>query len=288
MTCILDLNGQPGFGTVITNARYPTQKKIKPSNSLIKPISKLEESKIKAIEAYTLSFSDVRAQYEELSGGKGASLAYISKFIDDKGQDDSIESTFIIPRGFILTTAAFKFQIDRNEKFQNAIESLEENIRNSDTSEKLHSDCVIVQKLFTDTPLKKEIKESVKIAFDDLPNHSSGNSKFAVRSSAIGEDRMESSSAGQNETFLGLKCYDDILLAIKKCWASLFSVQSVSYRVQNVQPIRTAMAVVIQPMVSPESAGVLFTSHPSKNDPSKLLICSNYGLGEVIKIFSDQ
>lgn len=254
--------------------------------SLIKSNPKLEESSIVALKAYTLFFSDVRAQYKELSGGKGASLAYLTKLNDDRSLCDSLQSSFVIPPGFILTTAAFNFQVERNEKLQYALESLEKNTRLSETSEILHLDCEIVQKLFTDIPLEEKVIESVKIAHKNLSNNLSGTSKFAVRSSAIDEDGVESSSAGQNETFLGLHNYDDILLAIQKCWASLFSVQSVTYRVQNVQPIRTAMAVIIQAMVSPESAGVLFTSHPLKNDPSKLLITANYGLGEVIYILT--
>lgn len=288
MIYVSDLNGQPGFGTIITNTRYSTQEKYKPAKALIKSSPKLKESKIVANKAYTLFFSDVRAQYQELSGGKGASLAYLTKLIDDNGLNDSIQSNFVIPPGFILTTAAFNCQVERNERLQYAIESLVKNTRHSETYQKLHSDCAIVQKLFTDIPLEKEIIESVRKAHNNLSISSSGTSKFAVRSSAVGEDGVESSSAGQNETFLGLKSYNDILLAIQKCWASLFSVQSVTYRVQNVQPIHIAMAVVIQAMVSPESAGVLFTSHPSENDPSKLLITANYGLGEVINILTDE
>lgn len=284
MIYVSDLNGQPGFGTIITNASNSTQEKLNPLRSPIESSPKLAENV--ATKAYTLFFSDARAQYEELSGGKGASLAYLTKLIDDKGLYDSLQSTFVIPPGFILTTTAFNLQVERNEKLQHAIESLERNTRHSETFEKLHSDCAIVQKLFIGVPLEEEILESVKIAYKILLVNSSGTPKFAVRSSAVGEDGVESSSAGQNETFLGLQSYDDILLAIRKCWASLFSVQSVTYRVQNLQTIRTAMAVVIQAMVSPESAGVLFTSHPSKNDPSKLLITANYGLGEVISILN--
>lgn len=233
-----------------------------------------------------MAFSDIRAQYEVLTGGKGASLACLTELIEKQSLYDSLKSTFVIPPGFILTTTAFNFQILRHEKLQYAIESLEKNTRHYETFEKLHSDCAIVQKLFTDIPLEKKIIESVKEAYKNLLINSKGALKFAVRSSAVGEDGVESSSAGQNESFLGLQSYDDILLAIQKCWASLFSVRSVTYRVQKVQPIRTAMAVVIQVLVSPECAGVLFTRHPSKNDPSKLLITANYGLGEVTIILN--
>lgn len=88
-TYISDLNGQPGFGTIFTYARYSTQKMLNPLSLPIEPSPKLGE--IVAIKAYTLFFSDARAQNEELSGGKGASLAYLTKLIDDKGLYDPFE-----------------------------------------------------------------------------------------------------------------------------------------------------------------------------------------------------
>lgn len=105
--------------------------------------------------------------------------------------------------------------------------------------------------------------------------------RLAVRSSAIGEDSEDSSSAGQNDTFLGLTSLEAVLDGVRKCWASLYTFQSVEYRRQHVQPIDTQMAVVVQVMVASECAGVLFTQHPSNGDPSKMLITANFGLGEV-------
>lgn len=57
-----------------------------------------------------------------------------------------------------------------------------------------------------------------------------GSARFAVRSSGVTEDSEESSAAGQNETFLGLQSNDEVFDAIVKCWASLYSFQSVYYR----------------------------------------------------------
>lgn len=108
------------------------------------------------------------------------------------------------------------------------------------------------------------------------------HSRFAVRSSAIGEDSDDASSAGQNETFLGLRNLDEVLESVKKCWASLFTYQSVEYRRQHIQPIDVQMAVVVQVMVPADCAGVLFTRHPASGDPSKILITANYGLGETV------
>jgi phosphoenolpyruvate synthase/pyruvate phosphate dikinase len=82
-----------------------------------------------------------------------------------------------------------------------------------------------------------EISERLQILiFDELDTIFGGNNwidlqkRFAVRSSAVGEDSEDLSSAGQNETFLGCKGKKAILVALSKCWGSLFAYQSVEYR----------------------------------------------------------
>jgi len=158
------------------------------------------------------------------------------------------------------------------------------------------------------TRINKEIKEAIAVAYEEMKRkleddpkqskrsstssgsenepfivvHEENQFRVAVRSSAIGEDSEGASSAGQNETFLGLNNIEEVYDAVRLCWASLYAFQSVQYRKQHVQPIKNGMAVVIQAMVPAESAGVLFTRHPATGDPSKILITSNYGLGESV------
>lgn len=106
--------------------------------------------------------------------------------------------------------------------------------------------------------------------------------RFAVRSSGVTEDAEELSAAGQNQTFLGLKTNEEVFEAIVKCWASLFSFQSTLYRKQNIQPVNSSMAVIVQKMVVAESAGVLFSRHFLSGDPSVIVITANFGLGESV------
>ncbi|XP_037037027.1 uncharacterized phosphotransferase YvkC-like [Bradysia coprophila] len=132
--------------------------------------------------------------------------------------------------------------------------------------------------------LEKELVAAISEQFTALIDREENpaNLKFAVRSSGVGEDSDDASSAGQNETFLGLRNLDEILESVKLCWASLFTYQSVEYRRQHVQPIDTQMSVVVQIMVHSDCAGVLFTQHPVSGDPSKILITANFGLGESV------
>jgi len=61
--------------------------------------------------------------------------------------------------------------------------------------------------------------------------------RLAVRSSAIGEDSEELSSAGQNATVLGCRGFDAVLRGLSECWASLPTYQSVQYRHQHGEPL---------------------------------------------------
>lgn len=81
---------------------------------------------------------------------------------------------------------------------------------------------------------------------------------------------------------MGLKTNEEVFEAIIKCWASLYSFQSVLYRKQNIQAVVSSIAVVIQKMVQAESAGVLFSKHFLNGDPSVIIVTANYGLGESV------
>lgn len=287
------INDQCGYGFVISSSKTLNWRQvIEPKRDILKLRN------VRKSDTVTLFFNEPDAQCEQLCGGKASSLAYLTQL-----SNNEYGHSFVVPQGFILTTDAFDIQLKYNRQVYEAIANIE-NIAYKRNNDNLESACEMVSKLFMDTPIVDEIADEIKRAYLILKNNTGSSLKVAVRSSAIGEDSMETSSAGQNETFLGIQKIDKILSAIQKCWASLYTVQSVTYRIQNIQPINTKMlvswngtqssliyllecilfifrSVVIQTMVAPDCAGVLFTQHPVSNDPSKLLITANYGLGEV-------
>ncbi|GBO45811.1 Putative phosphoenolpyruvate synthase, partial [Araneus ventricosus] len=106
--------------------------------------------------------------------------------------------------------------------------------------------------------------------------------KFAVRSSATGEDTAAMSAAGQMDTFLGIQGFKEIFAAVKKCWASQFGHIAIEYKRRNGQILNSPMAVVVQDMVPSEVSGVMFTCDPVTNNPSVITITANYGLGETV------
>lgn len=86
-------------------------------------------------------------------------------------------------------------------------------------------------KLFEETPVIEGVKNAILSALDELEaEESTKKFKYAIRSSAVGEDSEESSAAGQNVTFLGITDPQEIVHCVAKCWASLYSYRSVEYR----------------------------------------------------------
>jgi pyruvate, water dikinase len=106
---------------------------------------------------------------------------------------------------------------------------------------------------------------------------------LAVRSSATSEDSEAASFAGLQDTYLSVKGAQAVLAYVRSCWASLYSVPSISYRRKDGKPEKeAAIAVVVQTMVDARSAGVMFTRSPLTGDRSVITIESAWGLGSAV------
>ena len=106
---------------------------------------------------------------------------------------------------------------------------------------------------------------------------------YAVRSSATAEDLPTASFAGQQDTYLNIIGKRAILKHISKCWASLFTERAVIYRLQNGFDHRKVhLSVVVQKMVFPQAAGILFTADPVTSNRKVLSIDASFGLGEAM------
>jgi phosphoenolpyruvate synthase/pyruvate phosphate dikinase len=106
---------------------------------------------------------------------------------------------------------------------------------------------------------------------------------YAVRSSATAEDLPTASFAGQQDTYLNVIGKETILKHIRKCWASLFTERATIYRLQNGFDHRKVhLAVVVQKMVFPQAAGILFTADPVTSNRKVVSIDASFGLGETL------
>lgn len=105
----------------------------------------------------------------------------------------------------------------------------------------------------------------------------------AVRSSATAEDLPDASFAGQQDTFLCVRGADAVCEAVRRCWESLWTARAISYRArQGYDHAEVALAVVVQRMVEPEVAGVLFTRDPVGGRADEMLLTASWGLGESV------
>ncbi|MEJ3658330.1 PEP/pyruvate-binding domain-containing protein [Actinomycetes bacterium KLBMP 9759] len=110
-----------------------------------------------------------------------------------------------------------------------------------------------------------------------------GAGPVAVRSSATAEDLPQASFAGQHETILDVDGTDELIDAVTRCWASLSSSRAIAYRAAvGMADDHARMAVVVQRMVAPQAAGVLFTANPITGTRTEMVVDAVAGLGDVV------
>ncbi len=106
---------------------------------------------------------------------------------------------------------------------------------------------------------------------------------MAVRSSATSEDSPDASFAGEHDTYLWVRGAEDVIDAVRRCWASLFTDRATCYRVEMGYDHRSVeMSVVVQKMVHPKAAGVAFTLDPTNGDRSQVAVDAAWGFGEAV------
>jgi pyruvate,water dikinase len=215
---------------------------------------------------YVIGFQDIDRSKFMYAGGKGTNLGELSKI-----------SEILVPEGFCVTTEAYK-KITRNNPELNGL--LNELMRFKEDDRKNISEISAqIRATIQNIPIAEDIAEAVAgylTKFDE-------NDAFAVRSSATAEDLPTASFAGQQDTYLNVIGKQAILRHISKCWASLFTERAVIYRMQNGFDHRKVyLAVVVQQMVFPEAAGILFTADPITGNRKVLSIDAGYGLGEAM------
>src|SRR4029077_20722231 len=107
---------------------------------------------------------------------------------------------------------------------------------------------------------------------------------FAVRSSATAEDLPSASFAGQQDTFLNVRGEEPLLLAVRRCWASLFTDRVIAYRAKHSFRHRAVLlAVVVQRMIVPAASGILFTAQPITGRRKTVCIDASFG-GESVHL----
>ena len=209
----------------------------------------------------------------EVVGGKNASLGEMISNLSNLG--------VTVPGGFATTAAAYREFLGSSgldKKIAGVLHNLD-----VDDIDALTNAGRNIRSWIMETPLPERLMEGVRSAWDQLSNGE--DITVAVRSSATAEDLPDASFAGQQETFLNIKGFDNVIEAMHKVFASLFNDRAIAYREhQGFDHKIVALSAGIQTMVRSDvgAAGVLFTLDTETGFRDAVFITSSFGLGETV------
>lgn len=234
------------------------------------------------MSSYVLGFQDIDKTKLMVVGGKGANLGELFKI-------EGIR----VPDGFCISTEAFKRIIGETYLINELLDQLSF-LKVEDRSGRKRNSLLLLDQATREkiAELSGEIRKVIEgIAipediYEEITHHISRlgeKNSYVVRSSATAEDLPTASFAGQQDTYLNIIGKEAILKHISKCWASLFTERAVTYRLQNgIDHRKVHMSVVVQKMIFPQSAGILFTADPVTGNRKVLSIDAGFGLGEAL------
>ncbi len=226
-------------------------------------------------ENYVVWFDKLRMTDVETVGGKNASLGEMISQLASSGVR--------VPGGFATTAQAYRDFLAHNGLADRISEMLA----------KLDVDDVVelarvgkeIRQLIVDTPFPAQLENEIRTAYDQMVADSGAAISVAVRSSATAEDLPDASFAGQQETFLNILGFENVMAAIKHVFASLYNDRAISYRVhKGFAHDVVALSAGIQRMVRSDcgSAGVMFTIDTESGFDDVVFVTASYGLGETV------
>ncbi|WP_326813001.1 phosphoenolpyruvate synthase [Streptomyces scopuliridis] len=218
------------------------------------------------IERYVLDLQEVDETQVAVVGGKGAHLGGLSRI-------EGIR----VPAGFCVTTDAFRRIMAEAPSIDDRLDQLSR--LNPDDREAIRTLSARIRRTIEGITIPGDLAVAVTRALAQLGEQAA----YAVRSSATAEDLPTASFAGQQDTYLNVVGPTAVLQHVSRCWASLFTERAVTYRRRNGIDHRTVhMAVVVQQMVFPHAAGVLFTADPVTGNRKVATVDAGFGLGEAL------
>ncbi|MER5279177.1 rifamycin-inactivating phosphotransferase [Streptomyces sp. NPDC002809] len=217
-------------------------------------------------EQYVRDLEEADETQVAVVGGKGAHLGALSRI-------DGIR----VPAGFCVTTDAFRRIIAEAPQIDDLLERLSH--VDPDDREAIRTLGARIRRTIEGITVPDDLVAAITRALAGLGEQAA----YAVRSSATAEDLPTASFAGQQDTYLNVVGPAAIVQHVSRCWASLFTERAVTYRRRNGIDHRTVhMAVVVQRMVFPQAAGILFTADPVTGNRTVATVDAGFGLGEAL------
>jgi pyruvate,water dikinase len=225
---------------------------------------------------FVLFFDQLSIKDVPIVGGKNASLGEMFVGLKKRG--------IVVPDGFATTAEAYCYFL-ANSGLEKKIREVLKGLDTRKVTD-LHRRGEMVRKMIIAADLPQDLKEEISNAYRRLSaRYHQKNLDVAVRSSATAEDLPDASFAGQQETYLNIQGEKALLVAVKKCIASLFTDRAISYRVdKKFDHFSIALSVGVQKMIRSDlgSSGVMFTIDTESGFSNTVLINSIFGLGENI------
>ena len=220
---------------------------------------------------YVLWFKEISKKDISMVGGKNANLGELMR-----------KTKVPVPNGFAITTKAYDYFI-RYNKLQDKIKSLISKLdkKNLKNLERIGAE---VRKLILLGEFPEDLKKDIISHYKKLSQqYGKKEESVAVRSSATAEDLADASFAGQQESYLNMKGEKQVLEAVKKCMASLFTNRAISYREdKGFDHFRVKLSVAVQKLVHSKSSGVMFSLDPDSGNRNFVFINGSWGLGDYI------
>ncbi len=215
---------------------------------------------------YVLEFQEVDQTQVGVVGGKGALLGELSRI---KGTR--------VPTGFCVTTDAFQRILAEAPSIGERLDRLSR--LSPDDRGAIRALSAEIRRIIEGIAIPEDVASSITRSAARLGEQTA----YAVRSSATAEDLPTASFAGQHDTYLNVVGAAAILEHISRCWASLFTERAVTYRLRNgFDQRKVQMAVIVQQMVFPQAAGILFTADPVTSNRKVVSVEAVFGLGEAL------
>ena len=213
---------------------------------------------------YVLGLREIDRTQVAVAGGKGANLGELSR-IEGIG----------VPDGFCVTTDAFERMMAEAPSIGDWLDQLSR--LKPDDREAIPALSAEIRRTVEGVAIPDDVAAAISGSLAGLGEQTA----CAVRSSATAEDLPSASFAGQQDTYLNVVGPAAILEHVSRCWASLFTERAVTYRLRNgVSHRKVRMAVVVQQMIFPQAAGILFTADPVTSSRKVASVEASFGLGE--------
>ncbi|HET9769489.1 MAG TPA: PEP/pyruvate-binding domain-containing protein, partial [Acidimicrobiia bacterium] len=218
------------------------------------------------VGGYVLALEEIDRTQVAAVGGKGAHLGELCRI-------DGIR----VPGGFCVTTEAFERITAEAPAIDDRLDRLSSLPPND--REAIRTQSAEVRRILEGTAIPDDLAAAITGPLARLGR----DAAYAVRSSATAEDLPTASFAGQQDTYLNVVGAPAVLEHVRRCWASLFTERAVTYRLRNgFDHRKVRMAVVVQQMVFPQAAGILFTADPVTSNRKVASVEACFGLGEAL------